>query len=231
MINHGVEAVLLYAGPNAVTGNTFSNAIVSLDTCALRNTESDVAGADGTTSGNFLTTFVGNWVCGEYSGVTSVADDSTYANSKPNLLNFSGNYISFPGANTNSYPGTSGAPTFAAFVESCTTVNMCGNALASGGYGLFFTDGCTNALVLNNDFGGASFGGIGCGMANDIPAMASGQIVSNNLIAGVTFHVQLPPQLTNSFNWLLYNNNYIDSASNSVLPFLDPASSSVHLTP
>jgi hypothetical protein len=61
--------------------------------------------------------------------------------------------------------------------------------------------------------------------------MASGQIVSNNLIAGVTFHVQLPPQLTNSFNWLLYNNNYIDSASNSVLPFLDPASSSVHLTP
>ncbi len=149
----------------------------------------------------------------------------------PNVLNFSGNCISFPGFSTNVYPSTSGAPTAGVNPENCTTLNMCGNVLASGGYGLFFTDGCTNALLLNNDFSGATFGGIGGLGANNVASLPAAQIINNKLAAGVTFHVQLPPQVGVASNWFLYGNQFLDASSNVVPPFLDPASSAARVTP
>ncbi len=44
---------------------------------------------------------------------------------------------------------------------------------------------------------------------------------------GVSFHVKLPH--THSFGWFLGQNTYLNSSSNSVPPFLDPASSAVHI--
>ena len=230
MVNHDYEAVQLNAGPNAVTGNTFNNAIIYEYTCALNNHESSgYNGADGGTNGNYLSTFVGNWVCGEFDAVVSGVDSGTYSGILPNRLNFSGNFLSYPSANTFAYPSIRGVPGVGAYLETCSAANICGNALASGGYGVFYTDGCTNALVLNNDFSGAFFGGIGGGVENSNPTMATPLVNSNKLAAGISFHVQLPPQLSSSAGWFLYGNQFLNTASNAVLLFVDPVSSGVHI--
>ena len=52
-------------------------------------------------------------------------------------------------------------------------------------------------------------------------------LAGNTLWQGVTFNVQIP--YANSFGWFLGNNTYLDASSNSVPPFLDPASSAVHI--
>ena len=95
----------------------------------------------------------------------------------------------------------------------------------SGGHGFFFTGGCSNALILNNNFSGAAYRGIGYQSAGDY--LSTAQIFGNTLGQGVSFHVQLT--YTNSFGWFLGNNTNVNTNLDVVPAFLDPASSAVHI--
>jgi hypothetical protein len=176
---------------------------------------------------NYSTTFIGNWVYGEFNGVLSAAE----VEPNTNALNFSGNYVNFPSTisyingYTNAYPGV------AVNIEVCSAANICGNTLVSGGYGLQFADHCGTALVMMNNFSGVTYGAVGSYGANGfLPSMQSAQILGNTLASPVMFDVQLPPPFTNTFNWFLYQNEYINSATNSVPPFIDPAASAIHIS-
>jgi hypothetical protein len=59
-------------------------------------------------------------------------------------------------------------------------------------------------------------------------AQPNAEVFSNILGEGVSFHAELP--WSGTFGWFLNQNTYINSASNSVPPFLDPASSSAHVS-
>jgi len=100
-----------------------------------------------------------------------------------------------------------------------------GNTLGSGGHGVLFNTGCTNAIIMNNNFANATHRGIG--LAEGGGSLQSASIFNNILGSGSTFHVQLP--FTNSFGWFLNQNIYLNAFTNSVPPFLDPAASAVHL--
>ena len=82
-----------------------------------------------------------------------------------------------------------------------------------------------NALILNNNFSGAAYRGIGYGSASDY--LNAGQIFGNALSEGVSFHVQLT--YSNSFGWFLGNNTNVNTNLDVVPAFLDPASSAVHI--
>jgi len=79
--------------------------------------------------------------------------------------------------------------------------------------------------VMNNNFAGATYGGVGYFFTGD--SIANAQIFSNILGEGVTFHVQLP--YTNSFGWFLGSNKYVTTNSTAVPLFADPASSAIHI--
>ena len=115
------------------------------------------------------------------------------------------------------------------------TAGICGNTLVSGGIGFRYDGGCSNALILNNDFGRAAYRGIGAIQANDLligylptgESVNTAQIFSNILGQGVSFHVQLP--YATSFGWFLDGNTYLNGSTNKVPVFLDPLSSAVHI--
>ncbi len=96
----------------------------------------------------------------------------------------------------------------------------------AGGHGVLFGSECGNALVMNNDFGAAAFRGVGYLVLGE--SLNGAQIFGNTLGEGVSFHVQLAS--TNSFGWFLRGNTYLDTNSNVVPPFFDPASAAVHLS-
>jgi hypothetical protein len=110
--------------------------------------------------------------------------------------------------------------------SSALSVSVVGNTLAAGGQGCVFGDANVSSLILNNNFGAATYGGIDGG--GDGSYLSTAQIFSNVLNDGLTFHVQL--SYSNSFGWFMGSNTYWNASSNSVLPFLDPLASSVHLT-
>jgi hypothetical protein len=117
------------------------------------------------------------------------------------------------------------APGAAAAMKDCLSASVCGNTLVAGGQGFVFQGPNRSALILNNNFSNATYRGIGYFTGNDF--LNTAQIFGNTLNEGVTFHVQL--SYTNSFGWFLGPNIYLDTNSNSVAPFCDPLSSSVHI--
>jgi hypothetical protein len=56
---------------------------------------------------------------------------------------------------------------------------------------------------------------------------AAGQVVGNIIGQGINFHVQMPPG--QGFGWFLNQNQYLNGSTN-VPAFLDPASSSAHVS-
>jgi hypothetical protein len=64
-------------------------------------------------------------------------------------------------------------------IQAGQTANVCGNTLSNGGLGFRFSDANSNALILNNNFAGATFGGIGYGSAGD--SLNTAQIYGNIL--------------------------------------------------
>jgi hypothetical protein len=98
--------------------------------------------------------------------------------------------------------------------------------MASGGFGVSFGPNCTNAIIMNNNFGNAGFRGIG--FVDAAGSLQNASIFRNILGEGVSFHAQV--DYTNSFGWFLNQNTYLNSSSNSLPPFLDPAASSVHVS-
>jgi len=101
--------------------------------------------------------------------------------------------------------------------------NVCGNTLVAGKVAFSFVGSNTSAVILNNNFGAAAYRGIGYVSTGD--SLSTAQIFGNTVGQGVSFHVQFPS--SNSFGWFLGRNTYLNSSSNT--PFLDPASSAVHI--
>jgi hypothetical protein len=217
--NYALEGIQLNAGPNAVVGNTY-NTVLSYGSGL------DVFGADNGltgTSQDYSTCFIGNSVCGGFAGQEASGADTPL----PYSFNCSGNTFTLYDAD--------GYPSLAVQSSNCLSAGICGNMLVSGGMGFRYDGSCSNALMLNNDFGRATYRGIGYMQAGDaligyLPAgetVNTAQVFSNILGQGVSFHVQLP--YANSFGWFLDGNTYLNAYSNSVPLFLDPLSSAVHI--
>ncbi len=137
-------------------------------------------------------------------------------------INFSGNYLCLfpPLEQAGSWPSA------VAEIGGCQTLNLCGNTLVSGGFGVWYEENCANALVLNNDFSGVTHCGIGyMWTENSLP---NAQIYGNKLGQGVTFHAK--PQLYNGFGWFLKQNQYLNGSTTVFPPFLDPVSSAAHVS-
>jgi hypothetical protein len=117
------------------------------------------------------------------------------------------------------YPGA------AVNVTTCASANVCGNTLASGGYGFSFFGTNGSALLLNNNFATAAYCGVGYQLIGD--SLNTSQVFGNTLGEGVTFHVQLT--YSNSFGWFLGNNTNVNANSIVVPLFTDPASSAIHI--
>jgi hypothetical protein len=214
--NNALEGVNLGAGPTAVVGNTYGTLILSGSTCALCAAGGNI-GPTTNVALNNSTCFSGNFVNGGRQGES--AQGESYGS--PYTINFSGNYLTlYPSYDEwNDYPGAVVA------VETCTAANVCGNTLVSGPVGFMFYPGCTNALILANNFSNVTYRGIGYALGGGSVQSAS---VFNNIIGqGVSFHVELP--YTNSFGWFLDQNTYVGTNGAVVPPFCDPASSSVHI--
>jgi hypothetical protein len=109
----------------------------------------------------------------------------------------------------------------------CTAANVCGNTLVSGPVGFMYGPGCTNAIILANDFSGATYRGIGSAFGGG--TLQSASIFTNIFNQGVSFHVEL--DFTHSFGWFLNQNTYVSGTNKTVVPpFLDPASCAVHIS-
>jgi hypothetical protein len=199
-------------------GNTFYTLINDPNSCAL-NGDIGLGGLPGAGSAENSITFVGNWVYGERVGDRMVNSPSP---TTPSTLSFSGNWLNLsPGIYGFDYEG----PGSAVQMQSCLAGNIVGNKMVAGGDGLQFLLNCSNVFVMNNDFGGATYGSIGT--MYDIGTLGTAQIFSNVLSDGVTFHVQLP--YTNSFGWFFATNSYVNTNSISVPLFTDPASAALHI--
>ena len=113
----------------------------------------------------------------------------------------------------------------AAAIAGCQTLNLCGNILVRGGYAVWYEENRANALVLNNDFSGATCRAIGYLFGDS--ALPNAQIYGNILGEGVSFHAQIMPY--NGFGWFLKQNQYRNGSA--IVPaFLDPAASSARLS-
>jgi hypothetical protein len=159
--------------------------------------------------------FIGNSVYDGRHGVESWQGAYAYS------FNCSGNSLKLFSAfdATNDWPG------FAAEAAGCLTANVVGNTLIAGGYGFAFSGPNTNALILNNQFGTASYRAVGCFYTGD--SLSTAQIFGNTLGEGVSFHVQL--HYADSFGWFLGNNTNVNTNSIVVPLFTDPASAAVHI--
>jgi hypothetical protein len=217
--NYNLEAVQVNAGPNAIVGNTFQTLISDVGCCALcalGGPSSWAWGGPGIANFENATCFVGNSVYGGRNGVECVAS------SMPYTFNCSGNWLHLypPFAEVGDGLGA------ATVVSGCQTANVCGNTLDFGALGFLFANTNDTALILNNDFSGASYRAIGAVDASD--RLNTAQIFGNILGQGSTFHAQVP--FANSFGWFLSQNEYLNAVSNSVPPFLDPISSAAHVS-
>jgi hypothetical protein len=211
--NYFLEGVQLSSGPNSIVGNTFGTLASDESCCAL-----DVSDAWPGVTGSlhdYATCFIGNSIYGGRQGAEGTPN-------RPYTLNVSGNSLELYPAfdQAGDYPGA------AVGVYNCLAANVCGNTLTSGGHGFVFEGGCSNALILNNNFAGATYRGIGYGLGGGY--LNTAQVFGNILGQGVGFHVQLP--FSNSFGWFLGKNTYVNATNESVPPFMDPASSAVHIS-
>jgi hypothetical protein len=215
--NNALEAFQMDQGPTTVVGNTFYTRINDGSCCALNGATGDFPNTDPNLDTSI--TFVGNSVYGQRHGALVLV--STTNGVSPANITVSGNLLNLspPLTVTNDYPGA------AVTIQICQQANVVGNTLVAGGHGLLFGTACSDALILNNNFAGAAYRGIGsyyigCSLTN-------AQIFGNVLSEGSTFHVQLFN--ASSFGWFMGGNTNLDVNSNSVPTFLDPASSAVHI--
>jgi hypothetical protein len=216
--NNRFEAIQLNAGPASVVGNTFYTLINDGSCCALNGTTYSL-GLPGTNSVMNSTTFIGNWVYGDRCGdllIGNTTNGQLYA-----TVNVSGNWLNLSPVFDiqGDFPGAVAA------LQFCQNASVFGNTEVTGGFGVAFQLNCGNALVLNNNFGTASYCGIGYQLSGD--SLNSAQIFSNILGQGVNFHAQLP--YTNSFSWFMGTNTYLNINSNNVPVFTDPASTAIHI--
>lgn len=137
----------------------------------------------------------------------------------PHVLHLGGNRLTL-------YPAHDrwgDAPGAVAFGWNMRAANVTGNTLVSGGYGVRWLDYATNAVVLKNDFSGATYRALAYDGTNG--AVHAIAILKNQLNQGVSFHLKLPEADARGF--FLWNNLFPNGAT-AVNPFTDSASAPVH---
>ena len=86
---------------------------------------------------------------------------------------------------------------------------------------------CSMAVILDDDFSGATFRGIGYMLGIGPASLENAQVYGNTLGEGVSFHAQILPY--SGSRWFL-NQNHFRNGSNTVPAFLDLVASSAHLS-
>jgi hypothetical protein len=215
--NYGGEGMQFLCGPAAVVQNDFKTLVSTFATCALK---AQVGACPGPNEDHFFS-FVGNVVEGGRHGQLGIHDPNEgTSGDKAYKLNLSGNTLTlYPAFGIKGdYPGA--AVTDALSIFS----NVSGNTLLAGGHGLRALGSCTNALILKNDFSGATHRGI----AYDQPAgyAQTIAIVKNVLNQGDSFHLKL--MYSDSFNYFLMRNSYRDGTNLNLNAFIDAAGCPVH---
>lgn len=231
--NNAEEAMQFNAGPTAVAGNTFYSWANNPACCALNADAATAGGLTGAGASNYWTTFVGNSVWGnEYGELGSAANiTSDY----PYTINFSGNYLYLflPADNpsvlvlSNDNPSALSLPGAAVQVNYCQQANVCGNTLANGGEGVSFAGASANSVILANNFVGVAHSSV-LDLGQGALTVQDGQVMRNILGRGDGDHMKVP--FGQGLNWFLYQNQYLDSYSNSVPPFTDAANLPAHIS-
>jgi len=209
--NYGLEGIQFNAGPAAAVGNVFDTFVSVFAACAL-----NAFGGWPTVSGSWddsVFSFVGNEVNGGRFG--EKADLGLH----PFHLHFTGNAVAVypPFDLGGDHPG--------AVVEGggIAFANVSGNRLLTGGHGIDWSNGATNAVVLKNDFAAAAYRGLSCDGTNGaVNAMA---ILKNDLGQGVSYHLRLRESDAGGF--FLWGNHYTNGVT-SVNPFTDSLGAPVH---
>jgi hypothetical protein len=215
--NYQLEGIQLGAGPSSVVGNTYDTVVSDSSCCALAVYGSGWLAATGSNSINYSTCFVGNQVYGGRNGLSPQG-----ATTSPYFVNVSGNELSLfpPFSDGNDFPGA------VVDLMSCSEANIFGNTLDYGGHGVVFDVGCTNAVIMNNNFAGAAYRSIGLAPARG--SIQRANVLNNVLGEGSSFHAQLGDG--DNFGWFFYQNICLNAASNSVPLFCDPISSAAHVS-
>jgi len=212
--NYGLEAIQINCGPAAVVANRFQSHVSGGATCALRSDAGQVS-VNGTQDDpqDYSRYVLGNLVDGgrtaELSGTTT-----------PSYLHFSGNSISLLPA----FPLWDDIPSALAAGYIGTFVNISGNTLLTGQCAVVWYDCSTNALVLKNDFRGASIRALEYYGSNGV--VRNIQILKNILNQGNSYHLKL--KYPDSAAFFLQKNIYTNGVTR-VDPFLDAAASPVHI--
>jgi parallel beta-helix repeat protein len=141
----------------------------------------------------------------------------------PYTLNFSGNSLSL--FLPSSDPSTNGIFYSSVYVWGCQNLNVCGNMIASGGFGVYYTASCSNSVILANNFSGVSFGGIeDFGSGSEVAQQAIG----NTLSMGYSYHLKAYPW--EGPNWFLYNNQFVNTNTVTVPVITDSPDLWAHIT-
>jgi hypothetical protein len=148
-----------------------------------------------------------------------------FVNNGQFTLNFSGNYLDLFLEVANPY--TNGGDGAMVYVTDCQPLNVCGNTLVQGEHGISFAGESSNSVILANNFIGVEHSSI-IDLGSGSTTVEDAQVINNILSYGDSYHLKVP--FSEGPNWFLYNNQYINSASNAVLPFLDAASLPAHIT-
>ncbi len=97
--------------------------------------------------------------------------------------------------------------------------------MGSGGIGVYYAASCSNSVILANNFGGASFGGIqDFGIGPEIDQ----EVIGNTLCSGNSYHLKAYPW--EGPNWFLYNNQFVNTNAVTVPVFTDSADLWAHIT-
>lgn len=214
--NNSLEGIQFAAGPNSVVGNVFDTLANDTSCCALCDANGGWPGVAGFGLLSYSTCFIGNYVHGGRNGQSLQGSSAN----RPYTINFSGNELSlYPPIAGDDTPGT------AVGVAYCAAANILGNTLDYGGHGAVFGWACSNAIIMNNNFAGATYRSVGLMWGGG--SLDHALILNNILGQGSTFHVGMP--VTNNFGWFLYQNDCLNQASQTVPAFCDPINSAAHV--
>jgi parallel beta-helix repeat protein len=216
--NNAEEAINFYAGPLTAAGNTFWS-WGNNNSCGAFAVNLESSGATGASYPNYSATFIGNSVTGNSFG----AYNDTTNEPGPYSLNVSGSSLSLflPASD----PSTNGIHNSSVYVWNCQNLNISGNTINSGGFGVYYPASCSNSVILANNFRGVSFASIeDFGVGSEV----SQQVIGNTLSSGFSYH--LKANYWEGPNWFLYNNQFVNSNGVTVPAFTDSADLWAHIT-
>jgi len=217
--SYGLEAITWNSGPGAIAQDAFSTVVNTPSTCGF-NDDEDTGWSGVTDSRQDLSfAFVGNVVTGGRQGIEGqYAIPSELTNVA--CLVVSGNTVSLLRDAPNDTFGASALVT----VTEADRLDVAGNTLTDADVPIRVIGGFTNAIILQNNFAGATL----CGIDDESQGgqVASSLVLKNTIswgtggnVSGVTrppFHLRAPR--ADGPHWFLIQNTYVDTNGLPVTP-------------